>query len=58
MYQQHPVPEGGGTFKKAWIQYYKELPPFFDKKVLSWDMTFKDSKTSDYVVAKRFYPGI
>ena len=50
MYQQHPVPEGGGTFKKAWIQYYKELPPFFDKKVLSWDMTFKDSKTSDYVV--------
>lgn len=50
MYQQHPVPEGGGTFKQAWIQYYKELPPFFDKKVLSWDMTFKDSKTSDYVV--------
>ena len=50
MYQQRPVPEGGGTFKKAWIQYYKELPPFFDKKVLSWDMTFKESKTSDYVV--------
>ena len=50
MYQQHPLPEGGGVFKKDWIQYYETLPAHFDKVVLSWDMTFKDSDSSDYVV--------
>lgn len=26
MYQQNPVPEGGGFFQKAWIKYYDTLP--------------------------------
>lgn len=54
LYQQRPVPDGGGLFKESWIRYYKqsELPARFDKMCISWDMTFKDSKHSDYVVGQ------
>ena len=49
LYQQNPIPDEGGLFKPNWIQYYDELPRHYDKAVMSWDMTFKDTKTSDYV---------
>ena len=49
LYQQNPIPDEGGLFKPNWIQYYDELPTHYDKAVMSWDMTFKDTKTSDYV---------
>lgn len=49
LYQQSPIPDGGGMFKQDWLQYYDELPDHFDKIVMSFDMTFKDTKTSDYV---------
>lgn len=49
LYQQSPIPDGGGMFKQEWLQYYDELPNHFDKIVMSFDMTFKDTKTSDYV---------
>lgn len=49
LYQQRPIPDGGGMFKDFWVQYYTELPRKFQKAVMSWDMTFKDSKTSDFV---------
>lgn len=54
LYQQHPVPDGGGLFKEQWIQYYRQadLPSKFDKLVTSWDMTFKDGAGSDYVVGQ------
>ena len=41
-------------FKEAWIQHWtpETLPKTFDKVVMSWDMTFKDSKASDYVVGQ------
>lgn len=52
LYQQHPVPDGGGLFKADWIQHWKELPKQFDAMVLSWDMTFKDTAASDYVVGQ------
>ena len=50
LYQQRPIPAGGGVFKEDWINYYTTPPAEFDKIVLSWDMTFKDSDGSDYVV--------
>ena len=50
-FQQRPVPRGGGLFKVEWIQYWTELPKSFDAMVISWDMTFKDSKTSDFVIS-------
>ena len=52
LYQQHPVPDGGGLFKREWIQYWDQLPERFDAACISWDMTFKDSKASDYVVGQ------
>jgi predicted phage terminase large subunit-like protein len=50
-YQQRPVPASGGVWKKTWFQFYRraDLPVKFDMIVASWDCTFKDLKTSDYV---------
>lgn len=52
--QQRPVPRGGGLFKAEWIQHWSDasLPKTFDAMVLSWDMTFKDAQTSDFVVGQ------
>lgn len=54
LYQQHPVPEGGAVFKREWIKYWNEktLPVRFDTLIQSWDMTFKDSVNSDFVVGQ------
>ena len=52
LYQQHPVPDGGGLFKSDWIQHWDKLPERFDAAVISWDMTFKESATSDIVVGQ------
>ena len=54
LYQQHPVPDGGALFKLEWFRRWtaSSLPPEFDHTLMSWDMTFKDSKKSDYVVGQ------
>lgn len=54
LYQQHPVPDGGALFKLEWFRRWtaSSLPPEFDHTLMSWDMTFKDSKNSDYVVGQ------
>lgn len=54
LYQQRPVPEEGNIFKKDWVKYYlpKDLPQKFDKVVLSWDMTFKEGDSNDFVVGQ------
>jgi predicted phage terminase large subunit-like protein len=59
-YQQRPSPEQGGIIKKFWWRFYVRpgdvkpegclvLPDTFDEMAQSWDMSFKDSKTSDFV---------
>ena len=68
LYQQRPTPAGGNVFKKEWFKFYvmdqaqkREwglsddvvvLPKIFDKQAQSWDCSFKDSETSDYVVGQ------
>ena len=52
LYQQRPSPAEGGIFKRNWWQYYRRLPDRFDEIIQSWDMTFKDTKTADYVVGQ------
>lgn len=54
LYQQKPVPEGGAIFETSKIRYYDESsePKRFDQIVGSWDMTFKENKTSDFVVGQ------
>ncbi len=52
LYQQRPSPAEGGVIKRAWLQYYTELPKTFDKLIMSWDMSFKDRTDSDWVVGQ------
>ncbi|MFL0584705.1 phage terminase large subunit [Solibacillus silvestris] len=65
LYQQRPTPAGGNVFKREWMRYYVRteeqkrewglsddvivLPVHFDKQAQSWDCTFKDSASSDFV---------
>lgn len=52
LYQQHPTIDGGTIIKKEWLKFYKILPDSFDTIITSWDMTFKDTNTSDFVVGQ------
>ena len=60
LYQQQPVPEGGGIIKPHWFRYYVRpgdvvpegctvLLDKFDQVAISMDLAFKASSTSDYV---------
>lgn len=51
-YQQNPAPMEGGIIKRAWIEYYRELPEKFDLMVQSWDCTFKGDGDSDFVAGQ------
>jgi predicted phage terminase large subunit-like protein len=52
LYQQRPTPAEGGVWKRHWWQFYTALPPRLDEIIQSWDMAFKDLRTSDYVVGQ------
>lgn len=52
LYQQRPSAAEGAKVKRNYIRYYKTLPGRFDEIIQSWDFTFKDAKTSDYVVGQ------
>jgi len=54
MYQQTPKSLGGNIFKESSINYYlpKDLPAKFDKMIISWDCTFKDTDGTDFVVGQ------
>lgn len=52
LYQQRPSPAEGGIFKRHWWQYYRQAPGKFDEIIQSWDMSFKDKATSDFVVGQ------
>ena len=52
MYQQFPRALGGNVFKEAGIKYYLSPPAKFDKIIISWDCTFKDTDGTDYVVGQ------
>ncbi len=38
--------------KRSWWRYYQVVPERFDELILSWDMTFKDTKASAFVVGQ------
>jgi len=65
LYQGNPAPAEGGMFKEdKWKFWPATQPPFFqrhdgsfvvtdaDDILMSWDMAFKDTKTSDFVVGQ------
>jgi predicted phage terminase large subunit-like protein len=51
-HQQRPAPAEGGILKRSWWKRYDVMPAHFDQVIQSWDMTFKDTKTSDFVVGQ------
>jgi len=48
-YQQGPVPSGGAMYHRDWFQWC-DFPPDNLEIVIPWDMSFKNSDGSDYVV--------
>lgn len=52
LYQQHPTVDGGTIIKENWIKTYTVLPADFDTIIQSWDMSFKDKTSSDFVVGQ------
>lgn len=49
LYQQNPTSSENAIFKPSWFRYYKVLPPDIDYFIASWDCSFKDLKSSDFV---------
>lgn len=47
--QQRPAPAEGGILKKAWFLRYQARPQRFDEVILSWDLTFKETRKGSYV---------
>ena len=63
LYQGRPAPPEGGMFKRDWWQEYDypqwivredgaHLAVSFDEVACSWDMTFKDTEGTDFVVGQ------
>ena len=52
-FQQIPAPSEGGLIKRAWFQYYRELPSC-DYYVWSWDTAVETGQENDYSVGIRF----
>lgn len=52
LYQQRPTPEEGGAIKRAWWKFYEVPPAELDNTIQSWDLAFKDLKTSDFTVGQ------
>ncbi len=61
LYQGSPSPADGDMLRRGWWKYYTApqwveqedgsmLPSRFDEVIQSWDMAFKDTKKSDFVV--------
>lgn len=51
--QQNPAPAEGVIFNPTWWRYEKP-PDEFDEVIQSWDLAFKDTKTSDFVAGGVF----
>ncbi|MEA5366089.1 phage terminase large subunit [Amycolatopsis sp., V23-08] len=62
LYQGNPSPADGDLLKRGWWQFYPApqavevdgvmQPAQFDKIIQSWDFTFDDTKSSDFVVGQ------
>lgn len=54
LFQQRPSPADGAVFLSDWWQFWRpgDLPEQFDRVLTSWDMAFKGTDTSDYVVGQ------
>ena len=52
LYQGHPSPAEGDIFKRNWWQRWTRMPSLHGTFIQSWDLTFKSSQASDWVVGQ------
>jgi predicted phage terminase large subunit-like protein len=53
LYQQNPKPIEGTIIKHSYlVKRWKALPARFDQLMQSWDLAFKETKSSDYIVGQ------
>lgn len=52
LYQGHPSPAAGDIFHRDWWQHWDRMPQLTGRIIQSWDLTFKKSESSDYVVGQ------
>ena len=53
LYAQRPAPAEGGIWRLAWVRHWDALPPKFDEKITSWDLTFGAmGSNADYCVGQ------
>lgn len=51
LYQQQPTPGDGSIIQRPWLKTYYSLPTVhWDQLCISADLSFKDTKTADFVV--------
>lgn len=50
LYMQRPAPDAGAILKREWWKFYKELPSDLEIQIQSWDLTFTEGKSTDFVV--------
>ena len=51
LYQGRPAPAEGGAFRREWWRHWHHVPPLH-RVIQSWDMAFKGTDKSDYVVGQ------
>lgn len=49
LFQQRPAPPKGGIVQRDWLQTYDRLPEGVTDWLLSWDLTFKETRKGSYV---------
>lgn len=52
MYQQNPVSLQGNIFRREWFRFFREPQEKYDEVIQSWDMAFRETKNSDFVVGQ------
>jgi predicted phage terminase large subunit-like protein len=52
LFQQRPISPQGAFFHREWWKHYRERPGSFDQVIQSWDMTFKETRDTDFVVGQ------
>lgn len=50
--QQNPTSEAGNILKRHWWKFWYQDVKGFDLDFMSWDMTFKETKSGSYVVGQ------
>lgn len=54
LFQQRPVPEGGGLIKISWFSRYSSFPGKFQRILQSWDCAYKPDQINDPSVCITF----